>query len=191
MTDVGFLSSSTNASFAGVRGTAPRHASASFLRTSSRLLIVSLMNSSPIAPAMPAARPRPRPSSRFRNRLGLNGSVRHVGAVDDRHRRNTYAAGHADLLVALEQRVVERPVGVHLALEDRVLDAPAAKVQHRTLELRHARLERLFRRKRRTIIGKQAVASGPTTSAPAPWQSAAEARRSASEGWSSPDGPAS
>ena len=87
----------------------------------------------------------------------MNGSDGASRAVDDRDGRHADAAGDADLLVALEQRVVEAAVGVHLALQDRVLDAAPAQVEHVALELRDAGLERLLRRQRAAIIGEQAV----------------------------------
>ena len=72
--------------------------------------------------------------SRLRNRFGLNGRPRRIRAINDRHRRDADAAGHADFLVALEQRVIEAAVGINLALQDVVLNASAAEVEHVALE---------------------------------------------------------
>ena len=48
--------------------------------------------------------------------------------------RHADAAGHADLLVALQQRIIEAAVGVHLTLQDGILDAASAKVENVALE---------------------------------------------------------
>ena len=74
-------------------------------------------------------KPEAKSEDQVEEQVRLERQPRHVGAVDDRHRRDADAAGNADLLVALEQRVIERAVGVHLALQDRVLDAAPAQVQ--------------------------------------------------------------
>jgi hypothetical protein len=48
-------------------------------------------------------------------------ALRRIGGIDHRDDRLPDPPGHADFLVALEQRIVERTVGIGLALEDVVL----------------------------------------------------------------------
>ncbi len=57
-------------------------------------------------------------------RLRPRGLQRRFGAIDDRHIVGRDAAGDTDLLlVALQQPVIKRAVGVHFALQEVVLDA--------------------------------------------------------------------
>jgi hypothetical protein len=61
-------------------------------------------------------------------------SARNPGPIDNGQvagqRPAVHAAGNPDLLVALQQPFVEGPVGVHLPLQDRVLDVPVLIVHH-------------------------------------------------------------
>ena len=88
------------------------------------------MNSRPTAPASSASRP----GSEAHQQVHAAGSAcregRRVRAIDDRYRRCTHAAGNADLLVALQKRIIEAAIGVHFALQDIVLDAAATEVEN-------------------------------------------------------------
>src|SRR6185437_9608774 len=83
-----------------------------------------------------------------------------IGTIDDRNGGESHTAGDADLLVALEERIVERAVRVHLTLKDRILDASAAQVEDLTLELPHTRPQCIFSGKRRAILRKERI--GPS-----------------------------
>jgi hypothetical protein len=96
--------------------------------------------------AMPAAEAKSETGKQVPEQVWLERSARNVRTVDDRDRRGADAARDPDLLVALKQRVIQRTVGVHLALEDRVLDAPAAQVEHLALQPCNAGLERTLGR---------------------------------------------
>ena len=135
-----------NVSLPGVRGTTPRHGRLSFLRTSSPVLDRVVDEFEPDRPGDPGDQAKAEADDQVEEQIGLERQARDVGAVDDRDRSHADAAGDPDLLVALEQRVIERTVGVHVALQDGVLDASSAQVQHRALEPRDPRLERLLSR---------------------------------------------
>src|SRR6185437_8296483 len=77
--------------------------------------------------------------------------------IDDRNRRDPNSASDSDLLVPLQKRIIECPVRIHFALQDRILDAPAAKVEHVALQFAHTSRQRSLRRKGSPIVGEQAV----------------------------------
>jgi hypothetical protein len=67
--------------------------------------------------------------------VGLVGTTRHLGAVDDRDVVAADAAGDADFLVALQQAVVELAIGGDLALQDVVVDRAALQIEGLGLDL--------------------------------------------------------
>ena len=78
---------------------------------------------------------------------GLGRTVRRFGDIDDRDVVRGHAARDADFLVTLQEAVIELTVGVHLALQDVVLDRALTQVQDVALEPVHAAL------KRRLLVG--------------------------------------
>ncbi len=67
---------------------------------------------------------------------------RHKRPIDDQNVVLADAAGDTDLLVALEQAVIQFAVGVHVALEDVVLDPTPTLVEDRLLEILDALVDR-------------------------------------------------
>ena len=70
--------------------------------------------------------------------------MRDFGPVDDRDIAGSDRAGNADLLVALQQRIVEFAVGVRVALEDVVLDGILALPIEFGLQSRDLAFERVL-----------------------------------------------
>ncbi len=94
------------------------------------------------------------------HRARLGRPARRLGPVDDGDVVGGDAARDADLLVPLQEPVIERAVGVHLALEDVVLDFAVAGVQHRSLQVGHVGLQGVLLLLRGQILGLQRGADG-------------------------------
>ena len=76
-------------------------------------------------------------------RLGLDElAPADLGPIDDLHIVGGDAAADADLLILLQQPVVQRTVGVHLALQNIILDAAIAQIEHLVLQLLDLLLKR-------------------------------------------------
>ena len=94
------------------------------------------------------------------HRLRPRRRTRRTGPVDDGDVVGGDAAGDADLLVAVQQAIVERLGGIHLALQDVVLDLAVALVEHGGLLRIQLRLQLVHLRLRRVILGPQRTADG-------------------------------
>src|SRR5262249_54300105 len=81
----------------------------------------------------------------------------HLGLVDDEDVVGADAAGDIDLLLPLQQALVERAVGVDLALQDVVLDAALLQVESLAAERLDATLHLLFLALRRLVARLERV----------------------------------
>ena len=72
--------------------------------------------------------------SRARATAAARTARRALRLVDDEHVVGADAARHVDFLVALQQALIERAVGVDLALQDVVLDAALLQIEHLGLQ---------------------------------------------------------
>jgi hypothetical protein len=98
-----------------------------------------------------------RTHNQVRIEIGRERTARHQPAIDHRRDRGADPAGDADLLVALQQRIVERAVGVDVAVQDIILDEASALFQHRAAEPRDLRAQPVFLRPcRLEILAKRA-----------------------------------
>jgi hypothetical protein len=98
----------------------------------------------------------------------LERSGGHLRPVDHRHDVGADAARHADFFEALEKCVVEAAVGVHLALQDGVLDAALAQRHQPGLAFVDLGLKRVLAGQGGLIIGPQRVGGRARNAAPLP-----------------------
>ena len=88
-------------------------------------------------------------------RTWCEGAARCKRGVYDRHIVGAHPAGDADFLVTLKKPVIQHAIGICIALEDVVLDAAPAQVEHAFLQPVHLRLQRPFALDRSLIIAAQ------------------------------------
>ena len=88
----------------------------------------------------------------------------HLGLVDHGNVVDAHPAGHADFLVALQQAVVELAVGIHLALQQVVLEAAVLAAEDGLLALLQLGRELLLLGQRGLVIGFERARAPPLVS---------------------------